>query len=216
MQNVDINNKVCALRFIYSICKAVYHELEIEFPATKAHNLQMDAAVCNVVYNLHQAKRQEFNNSAGKAKTKFGENAGVSINVHGTTKTFTVDFLKKTYTDAMTVVGYTQENYSSWGGTVQTLLTILACFGERLKETRIIPVGITVSKKSTESSTETHVIDFKRMGLSVGHRQLCSGANFKPFVKSGLAQSLGPLTQVCMLSLAADDRYADKWVAGVN
>lgn len=216
MQNVDIENKVQALKFIYYLCKPLYSELEITFPAVVEHNLQLDAAICNVAYNLHQAQRQSFNNSSGKAKTKFNENAGVTISVHGTTKTFSVESLKRFYVAAMAEANYTQDNYPSWGGTVQTLLTILTCFGERLKETRIIPVGITVNKRTTGDSTETQVMDFKRMGVKVGHRQFCSGANFKPFVKSGLAQSLGPLTQVCMLSLAADDRYADKWVAAVN
>lgn len=54
------------------------------------------------------------------------------------------------------------------------------------------------------------------LGVKAQHRQLCTGASFKPFVKSALAQSLGPMCQVCMLPLARDDKYADKWVSAVN
>lgn len=215
MQNVSVDNKVKAIRFIYELAKELYNLVEISFPETKVHNAVFDAAVCNLMYSLHQARRQEMNDGSGSAKTKFNSNAGHTIEVHEETKTFTSAQLKAIYNRAMAVVGFKKENYSTWGGNVQTILTILVCFGERLREVRIMPVGIVTSKRTVGDTVETHVMDFKRMGIKPQHRQLCSGAGFKPFVKSGVAQSLGPLTQVSMLSLSPDDRYARKWVAAV-
>ncbi|KAL1473526.1 hypothetical protein MTO96_021940 [Rhipicephalus appendiculatus] len=106
----------------------------------------------------------------------------------------------------MALCDYTCDNYSEWGGNVQTILTILNCFGERLRETQIVPVGIMTSKVVVGDTVQTRVIDFKRIGIKPHHRQLCSGAGFKPFAKSGIAQSLGPLTQLAMLAISRDDR----------
>lgn len=216
MLNVNAENKVKALQFIYTLARELYSALGISFPDTKTHDVVLDAAICNIMYNLHQARRQEFNRSTGSAKGKFEGNAGVTLEVHGRTHTYTIVNLKAYYNAAMQQVDYTKETYQEWGGTVQTLMTILTCFGERLKELRVMPVGIVTSKKKVGDTTETHVIDFKRMGVKPQHRQLCAGASFKPFVKSGIAQSLGPLCQACMLSLAGDDKFADKWVSAVN
>nr|UAJ23565.1 nucleoprotein [Granville quaranjavirus] len=215
MQNVSIENKVKAIRFIYELAKDLYAAMETTFPEARNHNAVFDAATCNLIYNLHQAKRQEMNEGSGSAKTKFASNAGLSIEVHSSSHTFTNDQLKGFYNRAMNTVKFKKDNYATWGGNVQTILTILACFGERLREVRIMPVGIVTSKRTVGETVETHVMDFKRMGIKPQHRQFCSGAGFKPFVKSGIAQSLGPLTQVAMLSLSPDDRYARKWVAAV-
>ncbi|KAL1427015.1 hypothetical protein MTO96_017763 [Rhipicephalus appendiculatus] len=59
------------------------------------------------------------------------------------------------------------------------------------------------SKVVVGDTVQTRVIDFKRIGIKPHHRQLCSGAGFKPFAKSGIAQSLGPLTQLAMLAISS-------------
>lgn len=215
LQNVDITNKTKALRFIFEIALKIYGVLQINLATTKVFDVVLDSAICNLIYNLHQARRQEFNAGPGTAKTKFSGNAAISIDVHGVSKLFQVATLRGFYEHAMNECGFTSGNYSTWGGNVQTILTILTCFGERLKELRIMPVGIVVGKKSVNNVTETQVLDFKKIGVKPQHRQYCSGAGFKPFVKSGIAQSLGCLTQVSMLSIGSDDKFSDKWVAAV-
>ncbi|CAN7939370.1 unnamed protein product [Ixodes hexagonus] len=87
---------------------------------------------------------------------------------------------------------------------------------ERPKEVRIMPVGMTVSKGTADSQSFTKQVDFKSLGVMPQHRQFCSGAAWRPFMKGALAQSLGPLTEACMLTMAADNKFAAKWETAVR
>lgn len=131
--------------------------------------------------------------------------------MHGTDLTVSMADLKKWHTELLTVAGLEVAKMSEWSGNVHTIMCILAVFGERLKEIRFTPVGITTGKETSGAKVETTTVDFKTLGIETKHRQFCSGSTFKPFVKSGLAQSLGPMTQACHLALGGDDKFNVKW-----
>lgn len=76
-------------------------------------------------------------------------------------------------------------------------------------------MGITVGKDSGPDEVITKTVDFRSLGLGAQYKRLCYGASFKPFVKSGLAQSLGPMTQACRLALSRDYQFGTKWEQAV-
>lgn len=105
---------------------------------------------------------------------------------------------------------FTEASKEEWGGNVQTLLAMLSMFSERLKEVRIMPTGMVTSKGLDGTQSFTKTMDSKSLGVMPQHRQFCCGAAWHPFMKGALAQSLGPLTQACVLTMAKDDKYANK------
>ncbi|CAN8033084.1 unnamed protein product, partial [Ixodes persulcatus] len=215
---LDISQKVKALHFISNLMVPIYKKAEVNFMNTEAAiDLGLDAQLTNLAFSLHQAERQRMNTRGGSgASRKFFGQQAASVEVHGQTYTFVTTTLDEYYKNAMTTLAFTEANKEEWSGNMQTLFALLSMFSERLKEVRIMPTGMVASKGLDGTQSFTKTMDFKSLGVMPQHRQFRCGAAWQPFMKSALAQSLGPLTQACMLTMAKDDKYANKWEMAVR
>lgn len=193
----------------------MYKKAKVDPFGPAARDVMFDIQLYNVIFSLFQADRQSRAGAYKGGTAKFHQQEHVTVKAHGREVTFRTSGLKSWYEEARNEAGLTVATRNSWNGNAQAIMCLLALFGERCKEVRFTPTGITTGKESSEEEVVTKTIDFRTLGVGPNYKQLCYGSSFKPFVKSGLAQSLGPMTQACHLALSRDDQYGVKWEQAV-
>lgn len=209
--DINVNYKIGTLRLVYNLARKMYAKALFDPLVQAPADIAFDIQLFNVIFSLYQADRQSRQGQFKGGTAKFHQQKAVTIKAHGLECTYTVSELRKWYEEERDAAGLTPATRDKWNGNAQAIMCLLALFGERFKEVRFTPTGITVGKDSSETEVVTKTVDFRALGVNSSHKQLCYGASFKPFVKSGLSQSLGPMTQACHLALSRDDQYGTKW-----
>lgn len=208
---INVDYKVGTLKLVFNLAMRMYNKANVDPFGAEARDVAFDIQLYNVIFSLFQADRQSRAGQPRGGTAKFYQQAAITVKAHGHEATFGTTELKRWYEEERDAAGLTAANKNSWNGNAQATMCLLALFGERFKETRFTPTGITIGKESSDVEVVTKTIDFRTLGVGPNYKQLCYGASFKPFVKSGLAQSLGPMTQACHLALSKDDQYGTKW-----
>lgn len=105
------------------------------------------------------------------------------------------------------------DDNNHWYGTVSPILSFINMFKVRLGELRIGHSSM-IAKKSDGKVSYVAVSQY---GFYPPHHINLEGISLPPEKKSGMAQSLGPLT--CLISLAkgdADSKYTKRWKSAVQ
>ncbi|CAH1395692.1 unnamed protein product [Nezara viridula] len=89
-------------------------------------------------------------------------------------------------------------------------------FKARRQELRIGTSDIPLSKTRGSNVTTLQTVPVSEYGLNQGHGVLLEGVTYPPNLKSMMAQSLGPMTSVIMLSRSAGGIYSNKWEEAVT
>lgn len=102
----------------------------------------------------------------------------------------------------------TPEQRNHWWGTAAPMLSYSSTFEHRLTKLRIGHSSMTI-RKADGVKTGIPVSDF---GLSPIHHVLLEGLSFPPTIKSSMAHSLGPATQILQLiKQGGTATYGKKW-----
>nr|AXL67890.1 nucleocapsid protein [Quaranjavirus quaranfilense] len=197
----------------HAIALMVYHVVIDIFKCTIVDlitDVNVGVYAMNQIWSIHNYFRTKNNSGRSSIGAKI-DNATDTYQfiLHGRTITVNKEELKGVYKRCITTY-FDWDKMSDWMGSVHTIMALWNLFGSRLSEVRIMPSANTIS---VEKDNRTTVVkDFNQYGIPAGMRHFATGADFKPTMKSALAQSMGPVTVLVQLSEARDNQYAGKWV----
>ncbi|AFN73047.1 hypothetical protein [Tyulek (Tjuloc) virus] len=210
LTGLSLSQKVAIHR---AIALMVYHVVVDIFGFTLIDmitDVNVGVYAMNQIWSIHNYFRTKNNSGKSSIGAKI-DNATESYQfvLHGKTITVVKEDLKKVYKTCITA-HFDWNNMNDWMGSVHTIMALWNLFGSRLNEIRIMPSANTIS---VEKDNKTTVVkDFNQYGIPAGMRHFATGADYKPTMKSALAQSMGPVTVLVQLSEAKDNQYAGKWV----
>lgn len=106
-----------------------------------------------------------------------------------------------------------REDTNHWYGTAAPIISFLHMFKVRLAELRVGHGTFTTQK----DANATRVTSSSYYGFYSVHHPLLEGISIPPEKKSGMAQSLGPLTSlICLARSDSDPKYSKRWRAAVK
>lgn len=99
-------------------------------------------------------------------------------------------------------------NQNHWYGTISPIICFLNLFKTRVNELRIGHGSFTTRRKDGIS----YQVSVSQYGFYPAHHMLLEGISLTPEKKSGMAQSLGPLTSLIALSKSdPESKYTKRW-----
>ncbi|QQO86215.1 nucleoprotein [Lake Chad virus] len=173
-------------------------------------DIHLGVYAMNQIWSIHNYFRTQ-NNSGRSAIVAKVDNSDTSyqFTLHGKSITVVKEKLKSIYKTCIEKV-FDWNHMDDWMGSVHTIMALWNLFGARLSEIRIMPNAHTIS---IEKDNKTTVVkEFSQYGIPAGMRHFATGTDYKPTMKSALAQSMGPVTIIAQLSEAKDNQFAGKWV----
>ncbi|QHR77127.1 nucleoprotein [Quaranjavirus johnstonense] len=210
LTGLSTNQKVSIHRAIASMVYRVIVGIFGFTPLEVVTDVNVGVYAMNQVWSIHNYFRTKNNKGRSSILSKIDDaTTAYQFTLHGKTITVVKEELKKVYRDCISAY-FEWSNMSEWMGSVHTIMALWNLFGARLNEIRIMPSANTISVE--KDNKVTVVKDFNQYGIPSGMRHFATGADFKPTMKSALAQSMGPVTTIVQLSEATDNQYAGKWV----
>lgn len=180
-------------------------------------DLHMSQQVTSIFCTVHHCLRQESLNS-GELKTTMDAKS-YSVSTAGKKdKEMSHKDMKAMIKELATSFSlpYSRpppDDNNHWYGTISPLICFTNMFKVRMGELRIGHSAM-VAKKT---DGKTHYVAVSQYGFYPPHHINLEGISLPPEKKSGMAQSLGPLT--CLISLAKSDpthKYSQRWKSAVQ
>ncbi|ASR92127.1 hypothetical protein [Araguari virus] len=213
LPGMDEDRKVALHAVVCVMHQRVSTEIFGVTPEQAARDVLVGVYVMNQVWSVHNYYRSKGNDNKSQVVAHFETGAdSFEITVHGTAVTVSKKALMAIYEETLATAGFDAKakDKSAWMGTLHTIMALYNLFGERLNEMRVMPATNTIKVLKGESKTQEK--ELKVYGIQPGLRHFAQGSDYKPVMKSALAQSLGPATALVQLSEAQDNKYSQKWV----
>jgi hypothetical protein len=172
-----------------------------------------EEVICRQMLSLFTAFRQNLNQSGGGVYQKYMDSKTISVKRRGVPVEWNPKVLMASIVSIKEEI-YGGEDASAWMGTLSQVFCLVVGWGSRYAETKYTPDGFTVEK--VKDGKGGKMIPFDVLGVSPSFRQMCAGASWPVALRSSLAQSLGPMTQVTLLAQASGNKYGNKWVEAVT
>lgn len=142
-----------------------------------------------MIYNLHQAQRQEMNSGSGSAETKFSSNDVISITCHGVTQDFPAADLKKFYQESMKLCEYTKRNTRPGAATFKLCASLQLLRGVSARnQDHVCGNHGFQDCQHHGGANQGHQLqeDWRK---KPHHRKLCTGAGYKPTIRNNFSLS---------------------------
>nr|UQT02518.1 nucleocapsid protein [Red mite quaranjavirus] len=204
----DLEAKAKATAFVW----VIYDKVLQTFKFDRDH-LSHGMAATKQMMSLHTAVKQKMSGQ-GKVFKKWIETPSINLTIHGTSFTANTKTLLACYVETQEEFDFVQRNRGEWQGSVTQIMALWDLFTVRFDEQMMTPGGIT--KERGKDGSPGAMWSFTSLGVGQEYKQGCSGAGWPVPIRSALAQSLGPVTQACLLSISKDDVYANKWEEAVK
>lgn len=180
-------------------------------------NVHLSQQVTSIFTTVHNCLRQQSLSSGHLRTTMLGKDhnlmcegkvAGTKSHLHlcnvleNMSKSFGLEYTKPLASDK-----------NHWYGTASPIICFINMFKVRLNELRVGHGTMTTKRKDDT----TYTVSLSQYGLHNVHHPLLEGITVPPERKSGMAQSLGPMTSlVCLSRCDNDPRYSARWIAAVE
>lgn len=106
-----------------------------------------------------------------------------------------------------------KDDSNHWYGTISPIICFLNLFKTRINERRVGHGAFTTKKKDGTSFN----VSVSQYGFYPAHHIMLEGITLTPERKSGMAQSLGPLTALISLAKSdPDNKYSKRWKMAVQ
>lgn len=180
-------------------------------------NIHVSEQISSIFATAHTCLRQESLSTGNLRSTMEGKS--YTIQSEGNTSKelsheFIVSLVKEIATNFKLVYSKPKrDDNNHWYGTAAPIISLINMFKVRLTELRIGHGSFTVQKDAKVQ----RVVSTDEYGLKNVHRPLLEGIKIPPEKKSGMAQSLGPMTSlICLARSDNDQKYSKRWRSAVK
>jgi len=106
-----------------------------------------------------------------------------------------------------------KKDNNHWYGTAAPIIDFINMFRTRVNELRMGHSSFIIKKDSDKVKTVT----VSQYGFWSAHHPYLEGVTLSPEKKSGMAQSLGPLTAlICLAQSSSEGKYSERWKSAVK
>nr|DBA44342.1 TPA_asm: nucleocapsid [Diachasmavirus orthomyxi] len=209
--NLDSVTKNKVLKFITNAHQLI-HTAVLGKLDPNLENIGNGIQVHNILFSVFNVLRQ-IARGAGKGKEALIKSTGCTVTYKGKVYNVSYDVVKPIVEDCARKQGLIFQKFDinskeNWYSTACPIMDLYALYGMRVDEQRLGYSTVTIGKDGADGP----VLDCAtaQWGIKRQHDILCDGLNYAPEKKSSLAQSLGPMTIMWMLS-RAQGPYQKKW-----
>ncbi|URQ09142.1 capsid protein [Halyomorpha halys orthomyxo-like virus 1] len=179
-------------------------------------DITLSEQVTAALLNAHNCLRQAANSSGGlglkvKDATFTYEKADGSV----TTVTVTKARIENILTMCLQLNSLQYQKGQEWIGIASPMFAFMVGFKARRQELRVGTSDLPISKSTSGGVTETKTVPVAEYGMSQAHCVLLEGITYQPNLKSMMAQSVGPMTSLIMLSRTSSGMFSNKWEEAV-